>query len=259
MTNIYGPHGSRPGLEQTWSLGTELSWYLALPVMGLITGLLARRLRMARGWWLTAGFLLLSVPLTAAWRWWVHVEDLGSGFTYSFWLPGFLVCFAGGALVAHIVVGGATGVAPWRRLRSLASRRWFLVIFAAIVALIGSSSLGGPDLYTPSTFRERQIRFVCATVVAVTLLVVVVLGRPDSPLSRLFSTRGFNAIGRWSYGIYLWHLPVIVILQDDFTRRTGPGGFVLWLSVVLAASIALGAATYTWVERPAIAWSKRGD
>ena len=89
LTNIYGPHGSRPGLEQTWSLGTELSWYLALPVMGLITGLLARRLRMARGWWLTAGFLLLSVPLTAGGdggsmsRIWEAVSRIRSGFLDS--------------------------------------------------------------------------------------------------------------------------------------------------------------------------------
>jgi peptidoglycan/LPS O-acetylase OafA/YrhL len=50
---------------------------------------------------------------------------------------------------------------------------------------------------------------------------------------------------------------VIVLLEDEFTLRTGFGGFVLWMTCIFAVSIPLGAGTYAWVEKPAIAWSKR--
>src|SRR3712207_5648557 len=38
LTGTFASDGLRPGLEQTWSLGTELTWYVALPVMGLLAG-----------------------------------------------------------------------------------------------------------------------------------------------------------------------------------------------------------------------------
>ena len=44
LTGIYATDGLRPALEQTWSLGTEVSWYVALPIMGVAVGLLARRM-----------------------------------------------------------------------------------------------------------------------------------------------------------------------------------------------------------------------
>ena len=88
------------------------------------------------------------------------------------------------------------------------------------------------------------------------VLVGVVAGHPGSPVVRVFSMRWIVAVGRWSYGIYLWHLPVIVILEKD-VNRAGPGGLLLWLAIVLAVSVPLGAATYAWVEKPAIAWSRR--
>jgi acetyltransferase len=65
------------------------------------------------------------------------------------------------------------------------------------------------------------------------------------------------AIGRWSYGIYLWHFPVNVILADTVSYPHGPGGILLRLLLVLGISIPLGAVTYAWVELPAIRWSQR--
>jgi peptidoglycan/LPS O-acetylase OafA/YrhL len=257
LTGTTASDGLRPGLEQTWSLGTELSWDVLVPVVGLLVGLTARRLSGVRGFWAGAILMLLAVPVTAFWRWWIHVEGLEKNFTYSFWLPGFLVCFAGGALVSHLLEGERVGLIRLDRLREWAADPWLLVAFALAVTAIGSSSLGGPTLYLPSTFTERQVRFVCSTVLALTLLLAAAMASRTSPVARLLSSRWLVATGRWSYGIYLWHLPVIALLENDFTHRTGVDGFALWIGCVLVAAIPLGAATYVWVENPAIAWSRR--
>jgi len=257
LTGTFASDGLRPGLEQTWSLGTELSWYVALPVLGLVGGLLARRLNGRRGFFAVVWLLVLSLPVTIAWRIWVKAEDLGKEFTYSFWLPGFLICFAGGAAVAHFLEGEQAGLVDLSRVRGWMRHSWLMVLLVAVIAGIGTSSLGGPHLYLPATFAEAQIRFGCATLVALLLLAICALSRPDKPVVRFLSTRFMTATGRWSYGIYLWHLPVIVLLEDDFTRRTGPGGFLLWMGCIVAVTIPLGAATYAWVEKPAMAWSKR--
>jgi peptidoglycan/LPS O-acetylase OafA/YrhL len=256
LTGIYASDGLRPGLEQTWSLGTELSWYVALPVMGLAVGLLARRMTPRGGFWLVVLALGLSVPATAAWRWWVYVEDLAPRFTFPFWLPGFLVCFAAGAFVSHLLNGEQAGVVSLRRLRSAVARLWPVLLVLAVATTITLSPLAGPDGYVPATFSERQVRFTCATVLATTLLVVAATGPMTSPINRVLGSRWLNAVGRWSYGIYLWHLPVIVLLADEFRWRSGTDGFLLWFGTILAISVPLGAASWAWVERPAIARSK---
>lgn len=255
LTGIYASDGLRPALEQTWSLGTELSWYVVLPVVGLVTALVARRWPGRRGFALSTGLILLAVPLSAWWRWWVQFRDLDVHFTYAFWFPGYAFCFAAGALVAHLVEGDRAGVVSVARLRRLASDPWILLLVAVAVALVGSSSLGGPDGYATLTFTERQVRSVSVTLVAVILLVVAVLGGARSPVNRLLGTRVFNAIGRWSFGIYLWHLPVVVILESELTFPGGAAGLLWRLAVVLGISVPLAAATFAWVEQPAIAWS----
>lgn len=258
LTWIYVPDDLRLSLFQTWSLGTELSWYAALPVMAGATALLARRLPVRRGFGVTTALLCLALPISAGWRWWVHTEDKEQYFTYSFWLPAFLFCFAGGALVAHFAEGERAGVVSLPRFRRFTADRWALPVLALTVALIGTSSFGGPPGFDPVSYAEHQVRSLCATAVAVILLAGVVLAPTTAPLTRLLSVRWFVAIGRWSYGIYLWHLPVIVILERDITFPEGPVGLVWRLLWVIVISIPLGAATYAWVERPAIAWSRRG-
>ena len=258
LSGIYASDGLRPGMEQTWSLGTELSWYVALPIMGVTVGLLARRMSPRGAWWLVTGALALSLPVTAAWRWWVHVEGLAPRFTFSFWLPGFLVCFAAGGVRLAPAQRRTSRPGEPPGVRAFTRRSWpVLLLLVAAVCAVSLSSLAGPDGYVPATFPERQVRFACATVLAVTLLAAAVFGPVTTWINRVLSSRGLDAIGRWSYGIYLWHLPVIVMLADEFTERSGVWGFLVWLGTILAISIPLGALSWAWVERPAIARSKR--
>lgn len=255
LTWIYVPGEFPNALAQTWSLATELSWYVALPVMAGVTGLVARRRSPRAGFWIAAGLISLALPATVAWRWWVHQQDLAATFTYSFWLPGFLVCFGGGALVAHVSEGIKAGIVTAPRFRRVAADPWALLLLAVVAALVATSALGGRDGFVVRAFAEQQLRFAGATAVALTLLVVVVFSGTRSPFTRLVSTPWFNAIGRWSYGIYLWHLPLITMLEPEVPLPDGPADLLLRLALVLGLSIPLGAATYAWVEKPAIAWS----
>jgi peptidoglycan/LPS O-acetylase OafA/YrhL len=94
-------------------------------------------------------------------------------------------------------------------------------------------------------------------VLAVSLLLVAVTAGPRSAFTRVLGTTPLVAVGRWSYGIYLWHLPVTIILVENIAVPGGPLGFVQWIGLILGVSAALGAFTYTFIEKPAIAWSKR--
>ncbi|WP_308213232.1 acyltransferase family protein [Nocardioides pinisoli] len=257
LTWIYEVEPTRAALLHTWSLATEVSWYVALPVMAWVTGRLARRGSGTASLWTCAALISLALPISIGWRLWTAEADLTGQLLYPYWLPSFLFCFAGGALVALLAEAQRARLVPLSGLVRFCADRWApLVLTLALVAL-ATSSLGGPSGFVPVTFGEDQLRTFTAASIACLLLCVVVFGPPQVPTNQLLSRRWFVAIGRWSYGIYLWHLPVIVILERDITFPDGVLGLLWRLVWVLGISIPLGAATYAWVERPTIAWSRR--
>jgi peptidoglycan/LPS O-acetylase OafA/YrhL len=56
-------------------------------------------------------------------------------------------------------------------------------------------------------------------------------------------------VGRISYSLYLWHLPVLVLLGVTTTEAFAEGGLVLQL-LALALSVGAATASYYWVELP---------
>lgn len=67
-----------------------------------------------------------------------------------------------------------------------------------------------------------------------------------SALARLLSLRPLRFVGRISYGLYLWHFPLMLYLDH---ARTGLGGYPLF-AVRAAATGAIAVASYYLVERP---------
>lgn len=260
LTNFLGADGLRPAMEHTWSMGTEFSWYLALPLVGAGLALLGRRVwPWSRNLPMYA-VLAASVFVTAGWLVWVErsVESLGGLLTYPLWLPAYLACFMLGATVRHLEL--AAGLQPpGRTWVATVRRHWWapaLVALAAIGVLV--SDLSGPEgYYVTVTFAERSTRTGSATVLALALLVIAITSGGRRPVRAVLAAPAMVAIGRWSYGIYLWHLPVIMVLAGNMDVPTGPVGFATWIAIVLAVSAGLGAATYAFIEAPAIAWSKR--
>ena len=59
-------------------------------------------------------------------------------------------------------------------------------------------------------------------------------------------------VGRRSYGIYLWHYTVLVLV-----RAWWPGGGETATLLAVAAAVAFAHLSYRWVEQPAQAWRRR--
>lgn len=78
-------------------------------------------------------------------------------------------------------------------------------------------------------------------------LVVAVLAHPASRLSKLFSKQPWRWLGVRSYGIYLWHYPVIIWTRP--TVNTG-GTDVLLALWQMVACIALAALSWRFIEEP---------
>lgn len=85
---------------------------------------------------------------------------------------------------------------------------------------------------------------------AIAVLIAVVLvaaAQPGSnPLARVFEGRPLVGLGLISYGVYLWHWPVVVWLNQDETGLDGVALFSLRAVITLTVSLA----SYWLVEQP---------
>ena len=81
----------------------------------------------------------------------------------------------------------------------------------------------------------------------VTACLVAVLAHPASCLGRVFAARPLRWLGERSYGIYLWHYPVVV-LTSPAVNTDGPDLFRALAQV--AASVVLAALSKTLIEDP---------
>ncbi|MBN2622343.1 MAG: acyltransferase [Acidimicrobiales bacterium] len=119
----------------------------------------------------------------------------------------------------------------------------------AAVAVIGWTFIS-LDGIGPTYYRGGLVAF---SVAAVTL-VFVVTSRHGSALGRALSSRPLTALGAISYGVYLWHWPVIVYLTAE---RTPFDGAPLDLLRVLV-TLGLAVVSYHLVERPIRRGALRG-
>lgn len=196
----------------TWSLSVEWQFYLVYPSTALLLRLLpSRTTRSVALCVLVAGGVALSIGMVA-------VEP-----THAYFSPAARFFeFLTGALAASI----STPDAVARRSDVLVC-----LCLAGIVALAMTLTAATP------------FPGVAALAVCVVGFGLLVCGRDGS----ILSNRRLAAFGMRSYSIYLWHWPVIALLNYVQHRPSAPEA-ALWFVAICAAS----EVTYRWIERPGI-------
>lgn len=76
---------------------------------------------------------------------------------------------------------------------------------------------------------------------------VIALVDPRNAISRVFSVRPLVYIGKISYGIYIWHYPILLLMTDFNTTAETP---VWWYLVEAAVILGVSAFSYHFVEQP---------
>ena len=225
-----------------WSLGTEMQFYL-------LVALAAPWLRTMR-WWRLA---LLFFAIAWAWRWgsWWLLHDGPADRPYmaQTQLPGMLDEFAIGLLLARFVRSprGRNGLA---RLAAAPALR-----YAGLVA-IACGWWAVFRLHQDFDYWEQPamaVFFRTALGGCTAALLVLLCGWPltaTQPLARIATY-----LGKISYGIYLWHLPVLFLLGEH--THLPPG---VALAIAAPATMMLAALTWHLVEQPALRrWGRAGS
>jgi len=192
-------------LSHTWSLAVEAQFYLVWPIVLIAMS----KLRVPRK--VFAGLVLAAVVVVAVHRW-----RMWTGQAH------FLALYVRTDTRADVILLGCLGAlaVSWGWLDRTAGKRLRL---AAIVAL-------GVVLYVSLDFETGDSRlyhgwFSIVAVACATLVVTAVLD-PDWGLHRWWRQPALKALGHRSYSLYLWHVPIFLLVAEHLGDRP------VWLRLV---------------------------
>jgi len=256
VSNWYSLHGgvnyfsaaAQPSpLLHTWSLAIEEQFYMAWPLVVLAVLTIGRRRRRGRGEGargmvvrnqrrrLLILFALASVGALASAWWMGHLAPDGyTTRTYYGTDTRAQALLIGASLAIGLTLWKSGVVAPW--LRRLAGA-------------LGLAGLAGTLVLWATTNELSPFAFHGGTLVAGLSSALVVFGAvmaPNGNAVRLLEIPPLPALGRISYGVYLWSWPVLLIMSSS---RLHWGTYPLF-AARLAVTTTIAALSAHFVEDP---------
>lgn len=251
LQDLIGDHLS--SFSQTWSLTTEVTFYVALPGLGWWLCRRAARAESAAGRYavvvrgcVAAVVLGAAVTAYAATDLPLATGALGTS------LLGHAGWFAAGAWVCAVRL---TGRSPGR-LGAL--RPDELVVVAGLCFVLAASPAGGRLLFaTPEPWQAALREVLYATVAALILLAATQPSNQAAVTSRVLNHPVMVWIGDRSYGLFLWHLPVLFVVLTVLGGPLFEQSPLLTAGMTLGISLAIADASFRWIERPVLRWAHR--
>ncbi|MEU8157033.1 acyltransferase [Micromonospora sp. NPDC048986] len=244
FTQIYQAGQLRAGLSQTWSLATEVVFYLILPLVAVLA--VGRSWRPVRTIVIVSG----SVLVTAGWLTLMGLGWLDTAL-HTMWFPSYAAWFGTGMALAAAHVALRTGTAPaaLRVLDDLASAP--VTCWAAAVGLmaIATTPVAGPRDLSKPTAAEFGVKLALYLVIAALILIPVAFGGP-SRAKEIFGSSSARWLGAVSYGLFLWHPMVIELIYLVGDRQLFTGGLLNTFALTMAFGLVYAAVSYYGVERP---------
>ncbi len=233
LTQLYIPLTLTAGLTQMWSLAVEVAFYVALPVI-------AAAMRRVPGWWRAPVLMSLGV-ISLGWS--VIPFHAAVGVNPLTWPPAFFSWFVAGMLLAE------WSSAPPAWTLHLARRRVLLAVVALIAFGVAASPLAGPEGLTQAPPHQYAVKIAMGATLAWALLMPLTLDAPGTP-HRILGSPLMVTLGRWSYGLFIWHLAALNMVFTVIGRFPFSGHFPLVLILTLIFGFAMAAVSYALVESP---------
>jgi len=211
-------------LSHTWSLSVEAQFYLVWPLILLVV----YRLRVPRA--VFAGLLVATAAAIAVHRWRMWTDQAH-----------FLPLSVRTDTRADVILLGCLGalLCAWGRIGAATGRRLRIPTIVAIGVILYvalDSETGDVRLY-----RGPLLSMVA---VGCAVLVVAAVLDPGWWLHRCWRTGFLVFLGQRSYSLYLWHVPIFVLISEHMGTRPQ------WLRLLVGLPLAAAATelSYRLVE-----------
>ena len=215
-------------LNHLWSLSIGEQFYVVWPLMFMAFA------RTRRGFSaliaVTAVLMVVSMGLAPFW-------DARDGYSRAYLGTDTRVgAILLGALLSLVLTKHEVLATKWG-----ASWRWGLRLASGCAAAFLAVQWSVAEVASDSLYRGGLA--ACSLAAGVLVAGVALDG---AVVGSFFGWRPIAWVGRLSYSLYLWHVPIIVLVNEN---RTGLGGarlFAVQLSLIVATSLA----SYYLIERP---------
>jgi peptidoglycan/LPS O-acetylase OafA/YrhL len=226
-----------------WTIPVELTFYVYLPIVLALTAF-ATRSRLGGGL-LGSAYFAWCVTIAVA-----RHKAVPASLWMTLGFHHYANSFVGGVLFYALLANG--------RLRFPRCGVWiawvapllFLCAYPFLYFTLFRSDASMAELARPGAWQSYYDAVFPVAPLVVGGVIYGLLHPSDSPLSRIMRTRVLRKAGELSFGIYLVHIPMIVL----FGSRYGYGPFQFCASI--AASFAAAAVLSAFIERPGIAFGR---
>ena len=253
LLQIYDPKLFAKGIPAAWTLCVELTFYLAVPLLALG----ARRL--ARAWpgdpnaafraeaIVIAAFFMLGPVWRVAWT----ID--GPTQLVDIWLPAEADLFGLGMALALISAARSQTKRPVPGLLASLAAAPTLCLLAAAAAIAVLDAVSVPLSVSDDLVDARQtaIRYAVYVVACALLMIPMVLGDGRNRQARFLSSAPLQTLSAWTYGLYLWHMIVLLQVSRWFG---GEDVAPFWptFAIGLVISLMLAASGYRFIEIPVL-------
>lgn len=222
--------GPASPIGHLWSLSIEEQFYVVWPIV-LLIGL---RFAPRRG---KLVFCLLVLAIVSA---------MAMTLMYMPGTDPSRVYYGTDTRAFAILIGAALAVAwpSWTMSEKISpAARTSLDMVGALGLLVLVMLIHRTNQYDDSLY---QYGLLCLSLI--TAVIIAVLVHPASRLGKILGCRPLTWIGKHSYSLYIWHYPVIIIMQPDVasSERIGFTQILLRLVIIVLLSVL----SFEFIEEP---------
>jgi peptidoglycan/LPS O-acetylase OafA/YrhL len=246
----------KQGIAPAWTLGLELSFYIFLPFWAWFV----RRIRttdpLRLHYVALVGLFAASVlyKFVLAWTGVLADHTVPASDPWLATLPANLDYFAIGMLIAVLTVQVAErGMPP--KVKWLTEHSWLLLAFVLLTYLFCALFLNTDPVTSTYSQSQLVVRNPLYWGIAAAFLFAATVGS-NGIVDKVLSFRGLWTFGIVSYGLYIWHWPVL-FWYAKHRPITSINPYIDTTLIPLAITTALAILSWFLIEKPCMALGHR--